>query len=159
MNISKLLSGGALLVAAGFCCLLPFSRVKAAGGEDGKVPVIIENGFKAWAKNRNASWAFDVWKIGGLMERDNKPSALSRYFSQMDQVLGNYESYEVVETKHISKNSEVIYLSFNFAHAAMFGRLMLYQTDSDWVVQSMDFSPKPEAMMPWLMFAGENYAQ
>ncbi len=148
-----------MLIAVGFCCLLPSTRVRAAGGDDGKVPAIMENGFKAWAKNRNASWAFDVWKIGGLMERDNKPSTLSRYFSQMDQTLGNYQSYEVVEIKHISKNSEVIYLSVNFAHAAMFGRFMLYQTVQDWVVQSMDFSPRPEAIMPWLMFAGENYTQ
>jgi hypothetical protein len=65
----------------------------------------------------------------------------------------------VIETKRFSQNSEVIYLSVNFAHAVMFGRFLLYQTDKDWVVQNMDFSPKPEAMMPWLVFEGGTYTQ
>ncbi len=93
------------------------------------------------------------------MERDSKPLVLSRYFRQMDQTLGSYLSYEVVETKHISQTSAVVYISVYLVHAAIFGRLMLYQSDKDWVVQNMDFSARPEAMMPWLAFEGGTYAQ
>jgi hypothetical protein len=157
MNISKSILRYTLVIALGSCCLLPLFHARAAGSNSSEVPAIIQNGFKAWAKNRDASWAFDVWKIGGLLERDNKPGTLSRYFREMDQTLGSYLSYEVIETKHVSQNSTVIYLSVNFAHAAVFGRFMLYQSDKDWVVQNMDFSARPEAVMPWLAFEGGSY--
>jgi hypothetical protein len=159
MNIRKLMFRSILVLGLGCCCLLPLFHARAAGGAPGQVPAIIQNGFNAWVKNRDVSWAFDVWKIGGLLERDNKPVALSRYFLQLDQTLGHYQSYEVIENKHVSQNSEVIYLSVNFAHAVIFGRFLMYQTDKDWVVQNMDFSAKPEALMPWLAFEGGTYAQ
>jgi hypothetical protein len=159
MNTIKLMLRSALVIGLECCCLLACFPARAAGGAPGQVPAIIQKGFDAWAKNRNASWAFDAWKIGSLMERDSKPVTLSRYFSQIDETLGGYQSFEVVDTKRISQNSEVIYLSVNFAHAAMFGRFLMYQTDKDWVVQNMDFSPKPEAMMPWLAFEGGTYPQ
>src|SRR5208283_4626426 len=124
-----------------------------------QAPPVIQNGFNAWAKNRSASWALDVWKIGGLMELDNKPATLSRYFFQMEQVLGNYVSYDVVETKFLGQNSAVYYLAVNFDRAVVFGRFMVYRTAKGWVVQNMDFSPRPEALMPWLAFEGGTYTQ
>ncbi len=157
MKINRLLFRFALIIGLACCCLQPFSRVRAAAGTPGQVPAILQNGFDAWVKNRDASWAFDAWKIGGLMEQDSKPVTLSRYFIHLDQILGRYQSFEVIETKRVTQNSEVIYLSVNFAHAVMFGRFLLYQTDKDWVVQNMDFSPKPEAVMPWLAFEGGTY--
>jgi hypothetical protein len=160
MKISRLMFRSVLLLLGlGCCCLLPLSHARGAAGASVPVPNIIQNGFSLWAKNRQASWAFDAWKIGGLMERDNKPDTLSRYFSRIDLALGAYKSYEVIETKRISQNSGVIYLSVNFDRAVMFGRFLMYQTDKDWVVQNMDFSPKPEAMMPWLAFEGDSYTQ
>ena len=159
MNISRLMFRSVLLLGLGCCCLLPFAHARAAAGASAPVPDIIQKGFNLWAKNRQASWAIDAWKIGGLMERDNKPDALSRYFSRIDLTLGSYKSYEVVETKRVSQDSGVIYLSINFDRAVIFGRFLMYRTDKDWVVQNMDFSPKPEAMMPWLAFEGETYAQ
>jgi hypothetical protein len=159
MKMSKSMFRSALLIVFGCCCLLALLYAREAGGAPDPLPAILQNGFAAWAKNRNSSWAFDAWKIGGLLERDSKPGTLSRFFSQLDQILGNYQSYEVIDTKHIGQNSEVIYLSVNFAHAAMFGRFMLYRADKDWVVQNMDFSPKPEAIMPWLTFEGGTYTQ
>jgi hypothetical protein len=159
MKINRLMFRSALIIGLACICLLPVSRVRAAPGAPGQTPAILQNGFDAWSKKRDASWAFDAWKIGGLLEQDSKPVTLSRYFAQLDQILGHYQSYEVIETKRVTQNSEVIYLSVNFAHAVMFGRFLLYQTDKDWVVQNMDFSPKPEAIMPWLAFEGGTYAQ
>lgn len=157
MNINKSVLRSALVITLACCCLLPLLHVRAAEGSSSAVPAIVQNGFKAWAKNRDASWAFDVWKIGGLLERDNKPGILSRYFRDMDQTLGSYLSYEVIDTKRVGQNSTIVYLSVNFAHAAVFGRFMLYQGDKDWVVQNMDFNARPEAVMPWLAFEGGTY--
>jgi hypothetical protein len=159
MNISKSMFRSALVLGFGCCCLLAFLYAGKAGGAPDQLPAVLQNGFAAWAKNRNASWAFDAWKIGGLLEQDGKPATLSRFFAQMDQILGDYRSYDVIDTKRIGQNSEVIYLSVNFAHAAVFGRFMVYKADKDWVVQNMDFSPKPEAIMQWLAFEGGTYTQ
>ena len=171
MNINRLALRSLLVITLACGCLLPSFPARAGGGGSagggsapfqpprGQGPDIIQNGFNAWAKNRSASWAFDVWKIGGLMELDNKPVILSRYFLQMEQPLGNYVSYELVETRRLGQNSEVLYVAINFDRAAVFGRFMLYLTAKGWVVQNMDFSPKPEAMMPWLAFEGGTYTQ
>ena len=91
------------------------------------------------------------------MEDDSKPGALATYFGRMDRTLGNYKSYDVIENKRVSQSSQIVYLSMNFERAAIYGRFLLYRTDKGWVVQNMDFSPKPEAIMPWLAFAGGNY--
>jgi len=159
MNINRLVLRSLLLITLGCGCLLPSFPARAGASASAQVPLVIQNGFNAWAKNRSASWAIDIWKIGGLMEPDNKPATLSRYFFQMEQALGNYLSYEVIETRAIGQHSAVIYLSVNFDRAVMFGRFMVYQTVQGWVVQNMDFSPKPETMMPWLAFEGQSYTQ
>lgn len=158
MNIRRWLLGSFLIVGLAGGFLWPhFHAAAAAEAAVVPLPPVIERGFAAWAKNRDASWAFDIWKIGGLMERDAKPLTLARYFARMDQNIGPYKSCELLDTKYVSKNAAVIYLAVNFDRAVVFGRFLVYQTDKGWVVQDMDFSPKPEALMPWLAFEGGSY--
>ena len=99
------------------------------------------------------------WKKGGLLEDDKKTVTLATYFSRVDRTLGNF--LEVITKRLTSKASinsgsseKILYLSINFEHAAVYARFLLYRMDKDWVVQNMDFSLKPEAVMPWLAFAG-----
>jgi|GEM_PF-878820 hypothetical protein len=163
MYLKKIIFPSLLVLGLACCCLPPFFHARGAADApapaSAPVPAIIQKGFGMWAKNRDASWAFDVWKLGGFLERDNKPATLSRYFARLDQTLGSYKNYEVIDTTGVSQNSAVIYLCVNFDRATIFGRFMVYRTDRDWVVQDMDFSPKPEALMPWLAFQGGSYAQ
>ena len=157
MNKGKLILWSVLVISlAGFCMLPHFQAI--AADSSAPVPSLIQGGFSLWAK-KGASYAFDVWKIGGLMEGDNKPAALASYFSRMDRTIGNYKSYEVITTKTIGQASQIVYLSMNFEQAAIYGRFLLYRADKGWVVQNMDFSPKPEAIMPWLAFAGGTYGE
>jgi hypothetical protein len=138
-----------------FTCL--FLALQAgADGASPRVLSILQEGFNVWTK-KGPSYAFDVWKTGGMLEDDGKPAVLSQYFSRMDRTIGNYKSFEVIEAKRINQTSQIIYLSVNFEHAAIYGRFLLYRTDKNWVVQNLDFSPKPEALMPWLAFAGGTY--
>ena len=130
-----------------------------AAGADEPVPGIIQDGFKAWDAKGTAYNALDIWKKGGLLETDAKPMTLTRFFSQMDHSVGKYTSFETIQTKSISESSHILYLAINFEHGAIFGRFLLYRTNKGWVVQNMDFSAKPEALMPWLAFSGENYDQ
>ena len=161
MNTRKILFRSVVGLGLGCCCLVAFYHARGAADAPAAAPVpaVIQKGFTMWAKNRDASWAFDVWKIGGLLERDIKPNTLSRYFARLDANVGSYKNYEVISTKGVSQNSGVIYLCINFDHAAIYGRFVVYRTDKDWVVQDMDFSVKPEAMMPWLAFEGGTYDQ
>ena len=66
------------------------------------------------------------------MEDDRKPGALAAYFGRMDRTLGNYKSYDVIETKKIGQTSQIIYLSLNFDRAAVYGRFLLYRTEKGW---------------------------
>jgi hypothetical protein len=91
------------------------------------------------------------------MEGDSKVTSQSNYFRRLYRTAGNYKSYEVIETKRISQTSEIIYLSVNLERAAIYARFVLYRTDKDWVVQNMDFSSKPEAIMPWFAFQSVSY--
>lgn len=86
------------------------------------------------------------------MESDSKPGAQADTFRQLDRTIGSYKSYDIIETKRLSKSSQILYLAMNFEHAVVYARFLLFRTDKDWVVQNMDFSVKPEALMPWLAF-------
>ena len=36
------------------------------------VPAVVQKGFDLWAERKAATWAMDIWKMGGLMESDSK---------------------------------------------------------------------------------------
>jgi hypothetical protein len=158
MKFTRIMFCSALAIAIGCCCLLPLHRARAAD-DAVSVPAIIQDGFQVWTKKQNASYVFDVWKKGGLLEDNSKPESLSSYFARADRTVGNYKSFEVVDGKTISPSSKIVYLAINFERAAIYGRFLLYRTDKDWVIQNMDFSVRPEAVMQWLAFTGENYSQ
>ncbi len=125
----------------------------AAAGASPAPPPVIETGFAAWAKS-GPDLALNAWQKGGLLEGDNKVAGQSRYFRQLDRTLGNYRSYEPIDAKSVGQNSQVVYVSINFEHGAVYARFHLYRAEKNWVVQNMDFSTKPETIMPWLAFEG-----
>ena len=126
-------------------------------GADSNMPVpgLIEAGLELWPKGGGADATLSVWQKGGLMEGSSKAAREAGYLKSLSRALGNYKSYELIQSKGISRNSQVIYLSINFERGVVYGRLLLYQTAKDWVVQNMDFSERPESLMPWLAFEGE----
>jgi hypothetical protein len=133
-------------------------RTAVAADPNPQLPAIIQNGFNLWT-TKGVSYAFDVWRKGGLIEDSNKPSQLTGYFGRIDRTVGKYKGYELIESKRIGQTTQIVYVSVNFERAAIFARFLVYRTDKDWVIQDMDFSPRPEAIMPWLAFAGQDYSQ
>ena len=90
-----------------------------------------------------------------MIENSGKPSQLpTSYFSRIDRTVGKYRGYEPIDSKRISQTTQIVYVSINFERAAVYARFLVYRADKDWVVQDMDFSPKPEAIMPWLSVRG-----
>jgi hypothetical protein len=155
-RIIKVVVQSVCIVSVGCGCLLPVGQAVAADAGASAVAVLDE-GFGLWGK-RGVAFALDVWQKGGLMEGDNKVAAQSNFFRRLDRTAGGYRSYELLETKRIGQSSEIIYIAINFEHGAVYARFLLYRAEKEWVVQNMDFSPKPEAVMPWLAFGGVSYA-
>ena len=152
----RCLSGLLALLGAGFLLLSPLAGGAASSQP---LPAVLEAGFVSWTKGGGIDAILMGWQRGGLMEGSGKASAQARIFRNLSSVLGTYRSHETIQTKEISRSSQVIYLSINFERGAVYGRFLMYRTDKDWVVQNMDFSERPEAIMPWLAYEGDRAEQ
>ena len=119
------------------------------------LPAIIQAGFDSWAKGGGVEGAIYLWQKGGLLEGSNRAAEASGRLHRASQNLGSYVGCEQLKMDSIGKSSLVLYLSLNFQRGAVYARFLLYHADKSWVVQDMDFSTRPEAIMPWLSFAGE----
>jgi hypothetical protein len=157
MKLARVMIGLCLVAGiAGVCLLSP--RHSRAADTELAIPRVIEKGFKVWADKDTPSYAFDVWKKGGLLEDDAKPTTLANYFTRIDRTVGNYKSFELIDSKVVNQSSVIYYISVNFEHAVVYARFLVYHTGGDWVVQNMDFSTRPEAVMPWLAFGSVDYS-
>ena len=148
-----------LAIILGICGIAAWTvlHAKAADTASATAPQVIQDGFKLWEKS-GPSGAFYEWQKDGLLEGGMKYTSLTTYFRRLDRSLGSYKSFDVVETKHIGDRSQIVYLAMNFERVAVYARFVLYRAEKKWVVQNMDFSPKPEALMPWLAFQDVNYS-
>ena len=119
------------------------------------LPLIIQSGLDSWTKGGGPDGAMYVWQKGGLFENSRRSGEMSSRLRQLNQALGSYLNYEVLRADSIGKSSEVLYLAMNFQRGAVFARFVLYRADKSWVVQDLDLGTRPEAIMPWMSFAGE----
>lgn len=157
MKIAVLTGRAIFGLLVGSCCLLLPAWTSGADSNQA-LPALIEAGFQAWTKGGGIDAILMTWERGGLLEGSNKAAVQARYFRSLMPALGNYKSHELIHSKAISRTSQVVYLSINFERGIVYGRFLVYRTDKDWVVQNMDFSERPEAIMPWLAFEGERAA-
>ncbi len=146
----RLFSAG-LILGLSLVCAGLLAPVPACAANPGPpAPDVVDAGFSLYAK-AGAGLALDTWRKGGLAEADSgKVATQLSFFRQTDRTLGNYRAYEVVQSRRIGASSRIFYIAINYQRGAVYARFLVYQTDKDWVVQSMDFSLKPEAIMPWL---------
>jgi hypothetical protein len=154
MNIIKVTARLLLALGVGCGCWLLLLKARAAGAYS-PVPPAIESGFALLPNGVGIDGALNVWQKGGLLEGDSKVSNLANYLRRVSQSAGDYQSHEVLQTKPIGRSSQVLYLVIHFERAAVYGRFLLYRSQKGWVVQNMDFSTRPEAIMPWLAFEGD----
>ena len=150
MKIIKVNALSVLAFGLGFCCLTFCVRAVAAE-PDSSIPSVIRAGFDFFQKQRPEQ-GVDAWKEGGLVGEEFKSTPHATYFRQAERTLGKYVSYEWVATKIVGKSSKILYLAINYERGAVYARFLVYRTERDWVVQSMNFNTRPEALMPWLAF-------
>jgi hypothetical protein len=122
-----------------------------AAEPDSFIPSVIQAGFDFFQKQRPEQ-GVDLWKEGGLAGEEFRSLSHATVFRQAERAMGKYVSYEWVATKMVGKSSRIIYLSINYERGAVYARFLVYRTEKDWVVQSMNFNTRPEALMPWLAF-------
>ena len=157
MNYIKVMLRSHLVLAVGCIGLLWLAQAVEAVSNP-SVPMVIQDGFTIWAKG-GALFAFEAWQKGGFLEDSRKVASQSSYIRRLDQAIGNYKSYDLVESKGIGPSSQILYFAVNFERGALYARFLVYRTEKAWVVQDMDFSTKPEAVMPWVAFQGVSYAE
>ncbi|MBM3835763.1 MAG: hypothetical protein FJ403_21340 [Verrucomicrobia bacterium] len=132
--------------------------VRAAQGEGDTLPPILQAGLSAYASGGPEA-AIVAWRKGGPLESDRKALEHADDFKEMQRTFGHYRSHELIETKDVSKASKIVFLAMNFERGAAYASFLTYKTSKDWVVQDMDFSTKPETIMPWLALgAGKQIA-
>jgi hypothetical protein len=150
--IMKTVQAKVLAVLALGLVLCLVLRVRAMAAEpDSPIPAVLRAGFAFFQKQR-PELGVDAWKEGGLVGEESTGASHAGYFRQAERTLGKYLAWEWVETKMIGKSSKIIYLSINYERGAVYARFLVYRTEKDWVVQSMNFNTQPEALMPWLAF-------
>jgi hypothetical protein len=154
VNVLKTTVRSALVLSLASVFLSPFAQPLAAAANV-PVPAVIQAGFDLWTKGGAVDVVLAEWQKGGLMEGDSKAAAQADYFRRVNRAAGSYRGYELLQAKPIGRSSQVIYLSINFERGAVFARFLLYRADKNWVVQNVDFSSRPEAVMPWLAYEGE----
>lgn len=156
MKILPQVVHSAMAVSIAWFIFFPLLAARAANLP---LPAVIEAGFDLWSKGSGVDTVLGSWQKGGLMEASNKTAGQAGYLRSLSHGVGNYKSHEIIQSKEVSHLSQVIYLSINFERGVVYGRFLVYQTDKDWVVQNMDFSERPEAIMPWLALEGDKTTQ
>ena len=148
MNIPKTLIRTTLTLTLGACLIWPFLDAAKADA-DGTLPSVIQSGLALYASG-GAEVAVSAWEKAGPLERDRKAEDFADEFRLLEKSVGHYRSFELIETKDLSKTSKIHYLSMNFDRGAIFASFQVYKTSKDWVVQNMDFDTRPEMILPWL---------
>jgi hypothetical protein len=151
MNPINAIVRSALTLGLGCCCVLPLAPALAADSE-ATIPAVIQAGFDNLQKGQIGP-AVNAWRKGGLLAQSSSPSYFN-YFTEAQGAVGAYKSYEWITTKAVGRSSRVIYLAINYERGAVYARFLVYRVQ-DWVVQSMDFNTRPEALMPWLALEQE----
>ena len=89
-----------------------------------------------------------------MLDEPAKAKDETNRFKEMVKPLRNYRSYEVIEVREIGKTSKILYISMSFERGMLYGSFLVWKAERDWIVQRLDFSTKPEIIMPWLVLGG-----
>ena len=148
MSIPKTLIRTTLALTIVACLILPILDAANADA-DGTLPSVIQSGLALYASG-GAEVAVSAWEKAGPIERDRRAEDYADEFRLLEKSVGHYRSFELIESKDLSKTSKIHYLSLNFDRGAIFASFHVYKTSKDWVVQNMDFDTRPEMILPWL---------
>ena len=148
MKVIKAILGGSVALGLGLGLFLPLTR-RVQADPDSPVPAVLQAGFTLYSSG-GADAAVLAWRKGGPLEGDGRAAEQTDGLKQMEHPLGNYKSFEMIETREIGKTSRILFCSLNFGRGAVFASFQMYRATKDWVVQDMEFDTKPEAIMPWL---------
>jgi hypothetical protein len=113
------------------------------------VPPVIGKGLQL-LKSAGPGAAFESWREGGLLEEYPEAAQEMSKFKELLRPLRRHQSYEVVEVRDVGRNSRILFVSMTFERGVLFGSLLVWRSDAEWIVQHMEFNTRPEIIMPWL---------
>ena len=154
MTIPRVRKLHTIVASLCFCCLIAFGG-NALAQSARTLPGIIQSGLAAYAIGGPKA-AVNAWVKGGPLEDDKQSAPRPDVFEAFERLYGKYKSSETIQTKHIGATSMTVYLAMNYERGAAFASFLVFKAGSNWVVQHMDFSRKPETIMPWLVLSGGN---
>lgn len=148
MNFLHNLKRSLRAIGLGFLCAWSLLLMAAEPGP--ALPSVVQSGLTLLASG-GPQPAVDTWFQGGILERyEGANRNTEQRLKAFADRLGNYRAYELIETRAIGRTSQLLYLTLNFDRGAVYARFLVCRADKQWVVQSLAFDLKPEALMPWL---------
>src|SRR4051794_23488114 len=119
-----------------FCCwtivCLWLFIAFSARADSYPLPDIIKKGFALYAKGGIAPMV-EAWRQGGGADLERHLSYQTQGLKEMATPLGNFKSFEVVESKGIGARSRIYYISMQFERGAIFSSFLVYNpSGTDW---------------------------
>jgi len=123
--------------------LFPLGDVMAAD----VMPSIVISGLKAY-KADGPEAAIKSWVKGSAVENSVEAQSQASVFRQVESVYGKYIGYELIMSKRISKQTEMVYIVMNFEKGPVFANFLVYKYQETEIISQLNFHTKPEAILP-----------
>jgi hypothetical protein len=133
--------------------LLAFARYirgHAPNPQVSEIPKIVQFGLETY-KSEGPEAAVRAWVKGGPFDGNKDMFSQITFLRQIQQSFGSYTSFEVIRIQDISASVRVIYLTLSFEKGPVFGRFIVYRSQQGSVLTALNFSAKPEEIVPNLM--------
>jgi hypothetical protein len=144
-RITYIFAAFMLLLASG-----QYIRVHASSPQLAEVPKIIQFGLDTY-KSEGPEAAVRAWVKGGPFEGSKDSFSQISVLRQIQQSYGSYSGFEVIRIQDVSASVRLIYLTLNFEKGPVFGRFVVYRSQQGSVLTAINFSAKPEEIVPNLV--------
>jgi len=134
-----------LLLASG-----EYIRARASSPQTDALPKIIQFGLDTY-KSEGPEAAVKAWVKGGPFDGTKDPFTQLSLLREIQQSYGSYTGFEVIRFQDISASVRLYYLTLNFERGPVFGRFVVYRSQQGSVLTAVNFSAKPEEIVPNLV--------
>lgn len=124
-----------------------YIRAHAPNPQLSEVPKIVQFGLDTY-KSEGPEAAVRAWVKGGPFEGSKDLFSQITSLRQIQQSYGSYTAFEVIRIQDISASVRVIYLTLNLEKGPVFGRFIVYRSQQGSVLTAINFSAKPEEIVP-----------
>jgi len=141
-RISYLIVTASLLFIVALCL-----RAESPQGDADKLPKVIVSGMNAYkADGPNA--AVRAWIKGSPIEGSKEVLSQANNLRQIQDFYGAYKGFHLIQSKDLSSNTRVIYLTIDFELGPVFAKFLMYRAEQDWILTSFLLNTNPDVILP-----------